>query len=1041
MLDSKTLIEPILHLIQDHLDSWIQAIVPLLGTGIAAAFGVGFHAIIAQARKRTPPQESQSEKIDQNKFKHAITAYEQSVLTNSHIAQIQIIDMPHPLNLLEVYVPLHLRSHSALPYTINLIYEENDEIPDSEQLLLAPSNTHLYTDNTPILDKDILQHYKRCIIIGDPGSGKTTLLHYLALKTAQHTLESAPCTPVYIALTTFDCERHKNLFELILAQFEHFGDLPALSARLQLAMKAGQILLLLDGLDETRSSTPARNTYDFLVGNIKQLVNRYADMPMVISVRKAGYQQRVKITGFNELEIMDFQIEESRTFIENWFRAYPTNQKEEKIKALTGYLERNVRIQTLATNPLLLSLIAIVCERQRRMPTHKAQLYRACIDILQTGWDTSRDIARSQTFTQIALSRLYEEIAWHFHNQKKRYFPLDELLAVLQNYSQTSHMPLESCQQFLNQIAIDNGLLREQAHGWYGFSHLTFQEYFVTQYIIRNQQQKLLRQHFVDPWWEEVILLYASSTSDASQLLSILLGQHRQLYNTDDLFHTHLLLAGRCLGENPRVKQQKLPEQIIDQLLQTLQSTPYALDRERIASILAGMDHAHANHHLLQILTAPASTPDHIYECVVRAIGYAGNPSFATELVALLGQSHIARYKRIMLARALGILQETHTGKQLVRLLVNPKEDPFVRQGVGMTIGQLGESSALSALIHVSQQADEHTLVLQSIAFALEKLGGPQAIQALITMVQNRLLDSAVRGSSIRMLGKLHARSSIPLLETILKDREENIYVRRCAALALGEFSYAEIPVPTMLALLHSKYVETGVRVSIANSFATLGDPRVASELIEVLLNQDCHIKVRMSVALTLGFLKQREQILTLRSIAQEQQHGDVNLYTCLIVALSMLGVSTVINDLVDLLLHPDIAHDTLPHIVNALLIQAEQHTIDTHAMARKMVGHLQVVTLDRYRGQCILKVLCKLRVTAIVPELCLLLAEPAIDRTLRRGIADSIAQLAQDDETAQSLAQLLPASDIPDDIYLTCWIVNRRARKNASTISEKSPP
>ena len=73
--------------------------------------------------------------------------------------------------------------------------------------------------------------------------------------------------------------------------------------------------------------------------------------------------------------------------------------------------------------------------------------------------------------------------------------------------------------RLLEEIAFENGLIKEQAHGWHGFLHLTLQEYFTAQYASDFNQLDELLIHRHDPWWEEVLLLYIGLVPDASPLL------------------------------------------------------------------------------------------------------------------------------------------------------------------------------------------------------------------------------------------------------------------------------------------------------------------------------------------------------------------------------------------------------------------------------------------------------------------------------------------------------------------------------------------
>jgi predicted NACHT family NTPase len=194
-------------------------------------------------------------------------------------------------------------------------------------------------------------------------------------------------------------------------------------------------------------------------------------------------------------------------------------------------------MHSLAANPLLLSLIVMVYEMQQDLPEKRAELYKQCTDTLLFKWDTSRDIRRRE-FKPEHKRSLLAEIAWHFHRQGRRYFSEDELLSVIVDFLPTVGLPREQNRRFLSEIEDENGLLKEQAHEWHGFLHLTLQEYFVAQYISENQKLDELLTYSGDPWWEEVLSLYAGYTSDASPLLQKLLAQEKRQLLWKDVFHT-----------------------------------------------------------------------------------------------------------------------------------------------------------------------------------------------------------------------------------------------------------------------------------------------------------------------------------------------------------------------------------------------------------------------------------------------------------------------------------------------------------------------
>jgi predicted NACHT family NTPase len=90
--------------------------------------------------------------------------------------------------------------------------------------------------------------------------------------------------------------------------------------------------------------------------------------------------------------------------------------------------------------------------------------------------------------------------------------------------------------------------LKEIAQGWHGFLHLTLQEYFVAEYIIDRDQLKTLLSYRANPWWEEVLQLYAGSVSNASLLLRKLLALAEEDNIQEESSTQISLLAGQCLA-------------------------------------------------------------------------------------------------------------------------------------------------------------------------------------------------------------------------------------------------------------------------------------------------------------------------------------------------------------------------------------------------------------------------------------------------------------------------------------------------------------
>jgi hypothetical protein len=168
-----------------------------------------------------------------------------------------------------------------------------------------------------------------------------------------------------------------------------------------------------------------------------------------------------------------------------------------------------------------------------------------------------------------------------------------------------------------------------------------------------HQQLDILLAHRGDPWWEEVLLLYAGQTTDASSLLNQLVGPANQGKLHEDIFLTNLILAGQCLSARPTLQYPSLWETIISLMFENLTITPYSLLQERIAETLAAIDVLEVNNKLLQILS-DEQLDVFVRERIASALGSLGEHSIALRLVDLLSNEQIDPSVRGNIAEMIG---------------------------------------------------------------------------------------------------------------------------------------------------------------------------------------------------------------------------------------------------------------------------------------------------------------------------------------------------------------------------------------------------
>ena len=525
------------------------AIIGLIGSVILAIGGIGGSLITIllprylegkkitkEQTKKKSEQASLSTKVLMDRAKtlsERIRVYRMAVKADSRIAKLQILDMSRPLSITNVYIQVRLHRDTTTSYRLHPNLQEAEEQHDPNSLLQAERQ---YLEHRIALaqdPEDAIRQYKHCVIVGDPGAGKTTLLKYLTLRSISSQLQNLPNIPIYIELNAFATTKYKDLLDYAAFTWETRYNFPHAEALtfIQESLQEGKVMLLIDGLDETvigKTPEEAEHSYKRISEIIVDIATRYYQTPIVVTVRKATYNQRTHLKGFTELDVLDFRPEDIKRLVTQWFMNHPDKEKRGMGNDLNILLDRNLRLRSLAANPLLLSLIAIVYEAQLELPDRRTELYKQCVDILLSKWDANRNIIRRREFKPEQKRLLLEEIAWYFHVRGQRYYPEDELLKVIGNFLPTIGLPREQNRSILEEIASANGLLKEQARGWHGFLHLTLQEYFVALYVSDYQQLSQVFQYRHQSWWEEVMLLYAGQTPDASPLIKALFDEERR---------------------------------------------------------------------------------------------------------------------------------------------------------------------------------------------------------------------------------------------------------------------------------------------------------------------------------------------------------------------------------------------------------------------------------------------------------------------------------------------------------------------------------
>ncbi|MEV6300036.1 NACHT domain-containing protein [Actinoplanes sp. NPDC051861] len=566
----------------------------------------------------------------------AALAYRESLVRE--LKALRVLDMAKSLDLNALYVQVRIREGDSRRY---LPDEEIERLAVGHPaaLLAATAERTIAKHSDAVRPEDALAQHQHIVVLGDPGAGKTTMLKHLAFRMCREENSGLPALPVFVELRRFIDSGLSDILEFAVQECERRYGFFGAKAYLEERLEAGDAALLFDGLDEVLGGSDAEqagDAYRKAAAEIERVCARYSKAAIAVTCRRAGFSGG--LDRFVILEVLDFTWDQSRRFLQNWFAG-----REKAFRDLVNSLHRNVRMKTLAANPLILSLIAIVYERDLELPERRAELYKRCVEVLLMEWDSRRGIRRFARFTTDRKRDLLEELAWHFHVKGQRYFAEREVLDMIRDFLPTISLEHADPADILREIAANYGLLKEQANGWYGFWHLTIQEYFAAVWAAKQfpECRDLLLRHRHDPWWEEVILLLADRMSDATDLLLGIAGVTDRdaplpapLVADDDVLHRDLLLIGNCLLATPRITRAGLRAHIVKELWSVLTTTRSQQPVAQCARILALLDEPKQLNRLRQIalgavrVAYPSSS-----SVVMGVLGECAAEPFLTQLI------------------------------------------------------------------------------------------------------------------------------------------------------------------------------------------------------------------------------------------------------------------------------------------------------------------------------------------------------------------------------------------------------------------------
>jgi HEAT repeat protein len=817
----------------------------------------------------------------------------------------------------------------------------------------------------PVLEG--LQKYAKdhVLLVGRPGSGKSTALVRLLLEEAQtsevpqtsEVLKTSevlapaslpPQIPVLVELRFWQTSMLDRILKFLQ---KHDPELNLSESTVEALLKKGQLLLLVDGLNELPSEDARRDVARFR--------NDYRKTtPMIFTTRELSVGGDLGIE--KKLEMQPLTEGQMRSFV----KAYLSDRGDTLLAQLRD------RLRELGQTPLLLAMLCSIFQNTEQLPNNLGEVFRQFTQFYENGLKQDVPVSdESRRWWRPLLERLAFVM---MHEDSRLTSSVDFRVAigrseVLQEFegwlqgrvSDPGDRAAECLEDLLEHHLIQlNGDRIE-------FRHQMIQEYYAAEYLLPlllKLTDTQLKCHYLNYLkWTESFAILLKLIEDDSLSLKIVELVRQSL---------DLILSAKLTAKIKPLLQSIVIDRIDkSDIPLTLKCEYWAASctEKGNSNLLELMKHQEADvrkvaievigerrcdplmEHLLSALSDESSE---VRGCAAVALGKTGSRKAVNGLLlAIKDKDDDVRIKVI------GALEKIGDRRAVSELRNALKDDAYlVRESAFDALKTLGDFRVEQ---NFSVESDEHRPKIKVIGETSSSTKCKRSIQDLLLELQSD--DIALKIGAIESLGENESDLIIDLLIRLL--REESFAVRLSAIRALRRLRSKKAVCELLHSLQNSEYP---ISWEAAYALGEIGGNLVVEGLVKVIQSNDFDIRWRAGAALA-----RLKNSLAVEVLVHSLNNNHPDVCESIISTLGEIGSSLAIEGLLSKLKdeHSGIRWQTVIALGRIGVEAAAQGLLETLADEDPDIRRNSAISLGIIGSAIALPKLCKLQLESPTRE------------------------------------------------------------------------